>query len=55
MMYDVLQAYEGDDQKSEWCTPTKEIAKEVREKRIRQNQHSVRESQPLKSEQTQEG
>ena len=32
MVYDVLQAYEGDDQKSEWCTPTKEIAKEVREK-----------------------
>jgi len=32
MMYDVLQAYEGDDQKSEGSSPTKEIAKEVREK-----------------------
>ena len=32
MMYDVLQAYEDNDQKSEWCAPTKEIAKEVREK-----------------------
>lgn len=32
MVYDVLQAYEGDDQKSEGGSPTKEIAKEVREK-----------------------
>ena len=32
MMYDVLQAYEDNDQKSEWRAPTKEITKEVREK-----------------------
>ena len=32
MVYDVLQTYEGDNQKRDRCAPTKEIAKEIREK-----------------------